>query len=72
MKTRPSTLKFRVYLVVLMAMSGFGALAAPGEDVIILKGPISYASTPMPESAKSEQLHQNTDIPAWMRARITR
>ena len=72
MKVRSFTLRFQVSLVTLMATSGFGAFAAPGEDVIILKGPISYASTPMPESAKSEQLHQNTDIPAWMRARITR
>lgn len=72
MKTSPSTLQLQVSLVALIAMSGFSALAAPGEDVIILKGPVSYASTPMPESTTSEQLHQNTDIPAWMRARITR
>lgn len=72
MKTRAFNKQFRVSLIAMMAMSGFSAMAAPGEDTIILKGPITYASTPMPESVKSDQTHQNTDIPAWMRARITR
>lgn len=48
------------------------ALAAPGEDAIILKGPVNYISLPGPSEPVSASAQGATDVPAWMRSRITR
>ncbi len=47
-------------------------LAAPGEDAIILKGPVNYISLPGPSAPVSASAQGTADVPAWMRSRITR
>lgn len=46
--------------------------AAPGEDTIILKGPVKYLAIPTAPQPKSGNLDGPYDIPAWMRARMSR
>jgi hypothetical protein len=48
------------------------ARGAPGEDEIQLKGPVKFAVSPGAQQATSGDMDGPTDIPAWMRARITR
>jgi len=48
------------------------ALAAPGEDTIVLKGPVTYTSLPGAPQAISGGMDGPTDIPAWLRSRVTR
>lgn len=48
------------------------AHAAPGEDTIQLKGPVKYVGSPGSQQPPSGGMDGPTDIPAWMRARITR
>lgn len=48
------------------------AHAAPGEDTIQLKGPVKYAVAPGAQQPTSGGMDGSTDIPAWMRARMTR
>jgi hypothetical protein len=69
--TRHSPL--RVAVLVLSAL-GCTSLAhsAPGEDTIQLKGPVKYVLSPGGQQPTSSGMDGPTDIPAWMRARMTR
>jgi hypothetical protein len=61
--------------LILCGTGGLGALsalAAPGEDMLILSGPVEHLSLPGPPLPKSGNLLGQTDMPAWMRARVTR
>lgn len=59
--------------IVLGATAGWPpALAAPGEDTIVLKGPVTYTSLPGAPQAISGGMDGPTDIPAWLRSRVTR
>lgn len=72
MKTCSLALTPRVCLTAALVMATMGATAAPGEDTIVLTGPVSYISSPLSDNSKSDQMHPSTDMPAWMRARISR
>lgn len=48
------------------------AFAAPGEDPIVLNGPVQYQLLPIGSRIQSGGMDGPTDIPAWMRARMTR
>jgi len=48
------------------------AHGAPGEDIIVLKGPVKYMSMPTAPQPKSSAMDGPSDIPAWMRARMSR
>ncbi|WP_157572109.1 hypothetical protein [Hydrogenophaga taeniospiralis] len=48
------------------------AHGAPGEDTIVLKGPVKYAAMPTAPQQRSGGMDGPTDLPAWMRARVTR
>ena len=48
------------------------ALAAPGEDTIVLKGPVTYTSLPGAPQPTSGGMDSPAEIPASMRSRITR
>lgn len=72
MKTDQSAQWVRACIIALAVLPMLKAHAAPGEDVIVLSGPVSYTTLPMPGAAPSEQMHPQVDIPAWMRARISR
>ncbi|MEY4268016.1 MAG: hypothetical protein RIS90_2551 [Pseudomonadota bacterium] len=53
-------------------LSTLSALAAPGEDLVILSKPVEHLSLPGPLAPKSGNLLGAFDMPAWMRARVTR
>jgi len=53
-------------------LSTLRALAAPGEDLLILSNPVEHLSLPGPPTPKSGNLMGPTDMPAWMKARVTR
>lgn len=53
-------------------LSLFSALAAPGEDLLILSNPVEHLSLPGPPAPKSGNLLGSTEMPAWMKARVTR
>lgn len=72
MKSHPLALWVRACAISLAILPMLAAHAAPGEDVIVLSGPITYSSLPLPEAAPSEQMYRSNDIPSWMRARISR
>lgn len=72
MNTHSSALTFRVFFLALLMAPALGIPAAPGEDIIVLSKPVSYASTPLPDTSKSEHLNHVIDMPAWMRARVSR
>lgn len=63
---------FTRLFVVLGAVSMFPAFAAPGEDTIQLNGPVQYRLMPTAPQAHSGGMDGPRDIPAWMRARMTR
>jgi hypothetical protein len=44
----------------------------PGEDPIVLTGPVKYISLPGGAPPKSSQLDRNPEMPAWMKARMAR
>lgn len=48
------------------------AHGAPGEDTIELKGPVKYVNMPTAPQQRSGGMDGPTDLPAWMRARMTR
>lgn len=48
------------------------AAQVPGEDPIILKGRIGVQMQAMPAPPKSGDIDTMTDLPAWMRAKVTR
>jgi hypothetical protein len=48
------------------------AYGAPGEDPIQLNGPVKYVAMPGGPRQQSGGMDGATDIPAWMRARMTR
>lgn len=48
------------------------AHGAPGEDAIILKGPVKYMAMPTAPQPRSSGMDGPSDIPSWMRARMTR
>jgi hypothetical protein len=48
------------------------AYGAPGEDTIQLNGPVKYVAMPGGPREQSGGMDGPTDIPAWMRARMTR
>lgn len=63
----------RAAALTLWAMAfALDAHAAPGEDTIQLKGPVRYAVAPGAQQPVSGGMDGPTDIPAWMRAKITR
>lgn len=68
--------RFYPYLILLLCGTGglsvLSALAAPGEDMLILSGPVEHLSLPGPAAPKSGSLTGQTDMPAWMKARVTR
>jgi hypothetical protein len=59
-------------ILTLCGTGGLSALAAPGEDLVILSSPFEHLSLPGPAAPKSGNLLGQTDMPAWMRARVTR
>lgn len=48
------------------------AFCAPGEDVIVLSGAVSFQSAPMPQAAPSGQIETMTSMPASIQARLAR
>lgn len=44
----------------------------PGEDPVVLTGPVRYISLPGGALPKSSQLDRNPEMPAWMKARMAR
>lgn len=46
--------------------------AAPGEDTIHLDGPVQYTFSPGPPLAPSGNRDSSYDVPAWMKARMSR
>ena len=44
----------------------------PGEDPVVLTGPVKYISLPGGAAPKSSQLDRNPEMPAWMKARMAR
>lgn len=61
-------------LLGLVCMMGFfaPAFAAPGEDPVVLRGPIQYLSLPIGSAAKSQGLDTVTDMPSSLRAKVAR
>lgn len=59
-------------LVVLSLGYTLHAHSAPGEDTIQLKGPVKYVLSPGGQPPTSSGMDGPNDIPAWMRARMTR
>jgi hypothetical protein len=53
-------------------LSALNALAAPGEDLLILSRPVEHLSLPGPAAPKSGQLSGLNDMPAWIKARVAR
>lgn len=47
-------------------------MAAPGEDAIVLLGPVKYTLMPGPPPQRSGGIDANQGIPAWMQARMSR
>ncbi len=48
------------------------AQRTPGEDPIKLESKLSYAPMPGGQVAKSTPLESDTDMPAWLRAKVAR
>lgn len=62
-------------LAFLALCSAFGAFAQgriPGEDPVQLTGPVRYMNLPGAAAPKSGQIDGNSDMPAWMKARVAR
>ena len=63
----------RVAVLALLTLGyALQAHSAPGEDTIQLKGPVKYVLSPGGQQPTSSGMDGPTDIPAWMRARMTR
>ncbi|RYF27798.1 MAG: hypothetical protein EOO33_03145 [Comamonadaceae bacterium] len=48
------------------------AMAAPGEDPVILNQPVQHLSLPLNNAAKSQGLDAQDDIPAYLKAKVAR
>lgn len=48
------------------------AQRAPGEDPLRLTDPVSHLSLPGAAAAKSTSLDGNTEMPAWLKAKVAR
>lgn len=48
------------------------AHGAPGEDTIVLRGPVKYVAMPTAPQPRSNPMDGASDIPAWMKARMSR
>lgn len=59
-------------LVLVVGWGPWSAQAAPGEDTIRLSAPVQFTSMPGPAAAKSGNLDGAYDLPAWMKARMSR
>ncbi|RMX06438.1 hypothetical protein D8I35_07860 [Corticibacter populi] len=66
-----------------LRMGGVGALSAwlaslawaqpiPGEDPLVIQSPLQYQQFPGYGGAASGGLDPSSDLPAWMRARVSR
>ena len=56
----------------LLAGLSMQAMAAPGEDTIYLNRPVQYLSLPSGGTAKSTDIQNKTDIPDWLKAKVSR
>lgn len=72
MKIRNPHSTLLALLVLTMAWLPWSVQAAPGEDTIRLSGPVQFTSMPGPEVARSGTLDGAFDLPAWMKARMSR
>ncbi|QCB46467.1 hypothetical protein [Hydrogenophaga sp. PAMC20947] len=63
---------FATVVALMGALTWLPAFAAPGEDPIQLNGPVQYRLMPTAPQNRSGDMDSATDIPAWMRARMTR
>ena len=63
---------FAAVVAVLGALTVPPALAAPGEDTIQLNGPVQYRLMPTAPQIQSGGMDGPQDVPAWLRARMTR
>ncbi|RYF44180.1 MAG: hypothetical protein EOO27_43775 [Comamonadaceae bacterium] len=73
--TPPRKLRAQPYaLLGLLCMTGLlaPAFAAPGEDPVVLRGPIQYMSLPLGNAAKSQGLDTVNDMPSSLRAKVAR
>jgi hypothetical protein len=64
-----------VTLAVVLVLGGWtsnSALAAPGEDPLVLSGPVSFISAPGGRFQPSGTLDGNLQLPAWMKAKMSR
>ena len=52
--------------------TGSAAWAAPGEDPLVISGPVSFLSLPGAKPQPSGQLQGNLELPAWMKAKMSR
>lgn len=55
-----------------LALAPARVVAAPGEDPVVLRGPVQYLSLPVGAAAKSQGLDTVKDMPVNMRAKIAR
>ncbi len=55
-----------------LALAPALVVAAPGEDPVVLRGPVQYLSLPVGAAAKSQGLDTIKDMPVNMRAKIAR
>ncbi|ARU04885.1 hypothetical protein CCO03_09510 [Comamonas serinivorans] len=67
----------RLYrLLLCLALTGTGSVAwsqgAPGEDPVLLGGNVSYQAFPTAAEARSGALDPADDLPAWLRAKVSR
>ena len=62
-------------LLVVLTLSGWtsgSAQAAPGEDPLILSGPVQFVSAPGARFQASGNMDASLQLPAWMKAKMTR
>ncbi|WP_311220877.1 MULTISPECIES: hypothetical protein [unclassified Acidovorax] len=73
--TLSRTLRAKPYaLVGLLCTVGWltPAVAAPGEDPVVLRGPVQYLSLPLGSGAKSQGLETLSEMPSSLRAKVAR
>lgn len=61
-------------LLLLAALGSSAALAqsAPGEDPVVLSNKVAPSGLPLNNQPRSTGLDKSTELPAWMRAKVSR
>jgi hypothetical protein len=67
-----SSVRIALAVGVLGTALSAGAQGVPGEDPVQLTGPVRYLNLPGPPTPKSGQIDGNSEMPAWMKARVAR